>query len=197
MSELSAWDIDGTMRPGSLLAEAVLFGIEQGFIDADRFSDPSLPTYGEVDYFVEAITQRSRRDFKNLTDKITEDAANSLFPWVAERLEGQAHPLLISHSPDFLVKAFGKGIDIAHARGSYFHTKELAFSGHAVTLDKARALRRYMANQGITCLAFAAGDSLADLPLLTRAEHSVVVNPEQELAQIALRHGWEVVSTHE
>lgn len=197
MSELSAWDIDGTLRPGSLLADAVAHGIERGFIDPARFVDPACPSYAEVDYFIEAVTHRSRHDFKELLDRMSDEAAADIYPWAAERLLAQDSPVLISHSPDFLVKAFGRGIHVARCSGSYFHTRDLTFSGRAVTNDKARALRRYMRKAGLAQLAFAAGDSEADLPLLSKAEHSVVVNPGPHLTALALSHGWEVVTTDE
>lgn len=196
MSELSVWDLDGTIRPGSLLAEAISHGIQEGFIDAADYQDPAQPTYAEVDNFVHSITQRSRRDFHGLTDRLADEARTQAYPWALERLEGQSergYVVVLSHSPAFLVKAFCRGLDITNACGSYFHTKELVFSGRAVTLDKSRALARHLRRTGIARVDFAAGDSEADLPLLTRAEQAVVVNPKRQLAELALQNKWEII----
>lgn len=196
MSELSAWDLDGTIRPGSLLAEAISHGIGEGFIDASHYADPANPTYAEVDYFLEAITQRSRNDFAGLIDRLSDEARNQSYPWALERLDEQSKNgqiVVLSHSPAFLVKAFCRGLGVATASGSYFHTKELTFSGRASTLDKRRALARHLRKTGIDHLQFAAGDSEADLPLLTRANHATVVNPKNRLAEIAITNSWEII----
>lgn len=199
MRELSAWDLDGTIRPGSLLAEAVVHGGVEGFIDLSRFQNPALPTYGEVDYFVESITQRSRKDFQALTDKLSDEARSQSYDWALDRLESQTahedHIIVLSHSPDFLVKAFCRGLGIPNASGSFFHTSKHVFSGRAVTLDKQRALSRYMRKTNLNHLDFAAGDSENDLPLLTRAEHATVVNPSENLAALAIANHWEIIIT--
>jgi hypothetical protein len=77
MSEVCAYDIDGTVREGSLLADAILHGISAGFMDPARFADPARPTYPEVDYFVEAITHRSLKDFHEVTARISDEARQS------------------------------------------------------------------------------------------------------------------------
>ncbi|HEX4662172.1 MAG TPA: haloacid dehalogenase-like hydrolase [Candidatus Saccharimonadales bacterium] len=199
MSELHVWDLDGTIRQGSLLAEAVLHGGEEGFIDLSRFQNPAKPTYGEVDYFVEAITQRSRRDFRVLTDRLSDEARDQAYPWALDRLEQQAKSegniVVLSHSPDFLVRAFCRGLEIKHARGSFFHTSDLVFSGRAIMLDKMRALKRSMNRLNHSQLDFAAGDSDHDLPILSVAEHAVIVNPDPRLSELAQTHDWEIIRT--
>lgn len=200
MNRLAAWDLDGTIRPGSLLSDAVQHGISEGFMDPTRFVDPTTPTYEEVDYFVAALANRSRKDFQAVTDRLSDEAPLQAYPWALEELkrqntEGQA--IILSHSPDFLVRAFAKGLGVRKASGSWFHTSRLMFSGRAVTLKKQEALSRYMRSQGIGDLSFAAGDSEHDLPLLERAERSVVVNPSIVLAKLALDRGWHIIRTEE
>lgn len=199
MSEVCAWDLDGTIRPGSLLADAVLHGIQAGFIDETRFADPTCPSYGEVDYFVEAITARSRKDFLDVTEKLSDEARQQAYPWALERIQEQIsndqHALILSHSPDFLVRAFARGLGVRRGSGSHFHTSGLVFSGRAVTLDKQRALSRYLRQNELERVAFGAGDTESDLPLLTRAEHGLVVNPSAHLAELAMINSWEIIST--
>lgn len=195
-SELSVWDLDGTIRPGSLLSEAVQFGISEGFVDPAEFADPKQPTYTEVDYFVRAITNRSRKTFNTLTDRISDEARAHSFPWSLGEIDTQrrnGHPIIISHSPDFLVRAFARGIGVNHGHGSYFHTSKHIFSGHAVTSKKGAALSRYMRRHGFESLASGFGDTVADLPVLERADRPVAVNPSPVLAKIAEEKGWEIV----
>jgi len=200
MSELHAWDLDGTIRPGSLVGDAVSDSIAEGIIDGEGFEDPANPTLEEIWRFVGTLPGRSLGDFKPVTDRITEEAQNQAYPWAVEKIQWQTqhgHAIILSYSPDFLVRAFAKGLDMHRGRGSYYHTQKLVFSGHAVTLNKKTALRRYMRNRGITTVSFAAGDTEADVPVLELAEHAVVVNPNDQLAQLAMRKAWEIVETNE
>lgn len=199
MSELCAYDLDGTIRPGCLLTEALKHGAEAGFIDLSQFKDPDNPTYDEVDYFVSAITRRSRREFIELTDRLSDEAKDQAYPWALERLSAHhedKHVIIVSHAPDFLVRAFARGLGtIRRGRGSWFHTTDHVFSGRAVTLDKRQATNRYMREHGLAHFAFAAGDTLNDLPILERATEATVVNPDKTLAAMASEQGWEIITT--
>lgn len=198
MNEICAWDLDGTIRPGSLLADAINHGVAAGFIDAEDYADPSNPTYAEVDNFVKAITGRSRNDFLELTHRLSDEARDQAYPWALERIESQSESgqvLVLSHSPDFPVKAFCRGLNLPTSMGSFFHTRELTFSGRAVELDKRRMLAKQMRKLDITRLNFAAGDSEADLPILSRADSATVVNPKLRLAEIAIANNWEIIRT--
>src|SRR4029079_16941832 len=111
MSELCVWDLDGTIRPGSLMGEAVLHGIEAGLFDPARFANPAEPGYEEVDYFVEALGQQPAKALTELTDRLSEEAPDQAYDWALERLADQhknQHTLILSHSPDFVVKAFAR-----------------------------------------------------------------------------------------
>ena len=198
MSLLSAWDLDGTIRPGSLLGDAIAYGIQNGFIDPARYTDPSRPTYEDADTFIEHITGRHRHDFAGLMQQLGEEAREQTSPWALERLEAQAREgmvVVLSHSPDFLVKAFCYGLGIRTASGSYFHTRNYIFSGRTALLDKRRMLARHLREAGIDHLSFAAGDSIHDVPMLIRARHAVVVNPDEELTKLAQQSNWEIIRT--
>lgn len=201
MSELNVYDLDGTIRPGTLTGDVIQFGAAAGFIDVSKFKNPGNPGYEEIKYFLSALAGQSIRVFKELTDKISDEARDISFDWAIERMEGQAkredsHIIIASHGPDFMVRAFARGLDIVHrGRGSWFHTSGLVFSGRAATLDKQRAATRYMREQNLSRFAFAAGDTTHDLPLLRRAKEAVVVNPTEELTKMAEAENWEVIRT--
>lgn len=199
MNELSAWDLDGTIRPGNLSGDVVLHGIEAGFLDQARFVDPNMPTYDEILYMVSALEGQPHRVFRNLEDRLTAEAQSHAFPWALERLaeqKEQAHIVIFSHSPDFVVKAFARGLpEVKHARGSYFPTSQNTHLGFAQTLHKPQAVSRYIREKGLVGVGFAAGNSTEDLPVLRRAAHSVVVDPAEDLHQHAVQSGWEVVHT--
>lgn len=199
MSELCAYDIDGTIREGSLLGDAVVHGVKEGFINQERFADPLQPHYNEVDYFVEAITGRSRTVFNEMTDWLADSAHEQTMPWALDRLEHQRqqglYRALISHSPDFVVKAYARGLGVEHGHGSFFHTKDLVFSGRSSLRNKVRTVTSHVRIRQLGGIAFAAGDSTYDVPMLLRANHAAVVNPPANLQQLAIKHNWEVINT--
>jgi phosphoserine phosphatase len=203
MKKLAAWDLDGTMRPGSLFVDAVVHGGKMGFIDPTRFADVTHPTHDDLVYFVDSLANRSHRDFEGLMTELTEKGRNQIYPWARNRQQEQAadpdmHIVIFSTSPAFLVRAFVSGVDHIHwGRGSHFHTRKLVFSGHAKTLRKLPAVRRYMRENDISTLDFAAGDTMTDVPILQQARHSVVVNPTAELRALAESNAWEIIRTGE
>ena len=200
MSEMCAYDLDGTIRPGSLLTDIARHGINTGLFDPNVFADLDKPSWDELPQFFEAITNCSRHDFLELTDWLTESAAQQIYPWAQERMEYQTeqgyHVVIVSHSPDFAVKALARGLDaVKHAKGTYFHTQELVFSGRNITLNKRQSITRYLHQHSLNTLNFAAGDTHHDLPMLFRAQTAAVVNPDPELAQVAEAKGWEIINT--
>jgi phosphoserine phosphatase len=134
-----------------------------------------------------------------LIEKIEDEARTSAYPFALERLEYQAehsHPVIFSLSPAFMVKAFARGLGtVRHARGTYFHTQSNVFSGHRKTLEKVTAVRRYQREKSLPVLSFAAGDTVHDLGVLNRAESCLVVNPGEELTEIAESKNWEIIRT--
>jgi phosphoserine phosphatase len=198
VDKLYVWDLDGTIRPGSLLGDGIVHGIAAGFMTAEDYATPAEPTYADADTFLRDITGRSRHDFTDLITRLGEQARSQAHPWVLAKLEEQQQTgtvVVLSHSPDFLVKAYCRGLGISTASGSYFHTQAYIFSGRAVLLDKRRMLAKHLRKTGIAQASFAAGDSINDLPLLEKAKQAVVINPSEELAVIAERNGWEIIRT--
>lgn len=204
MAELCAWDVDGTIRPGFLFGEAVAHAAGEGIIDGDRIGDVSNPTWPEVRYFFESLQGVPVNKFAGLVQRVEEEATDRAYPWAIEMMLGQVdagnHVVLFSTSPDFLVRAFGRGLGskrVSHARGSWYHTRDGVFSGRAVTLDKVRAAKRCIREHRLSGFLFAAGDSLPDTYLLHRANRGLLVNPTGELTVAAAQHSWEVVNTEE
>lgn len=181
-----------------MLSDAILHGIKEGFIDETRFDDPYRPRYEEVDYFVEAVTGRSRAVFREVTDWLSDEAQAQTMDWALDRLNWQGnhgqYRALISHSPDFIVRAYGRGLGVEHSHGSYFHTKEGVFSGRTSLRDKARAMTNHVRVRQLGGIAFAAGDSLYDVPMLLKAQHGVLVNPSTDLQALAHQNNWEVIT---
>jgi len=197
--KLSVWDIDGTMRPGSLLIDTIKHGVKEGLFDPASFADVDNLTREHLDAFVRSVKGQSHSHFNEFTDMISDEAEASLFPWaqaeLAQQRERGDHIVALSLSPDFVVRAFTRGLGLHHGSGSFYGTNGLAFTGHAVDLNKVRKLARYRRQHGLGPAAWAAGDSESDVRVLTKAERAVVVNPSEKLARLAFEYGWQTVIT--
>lgn len=201
MREVSAYDIDGTLREGVMLKDAVHFGIENSLLDPSRFADLDHITMEEIGYFREALIGASKHTLKDLTDRISDEAVASTMEWGLERLDHHrkhgAYIVLVSQAADFLAKAYARGLGhrVDWAFGSYYHTTRGVFSGHAVDRAKVPSLHRHVRRRGHGDLVFAAGDSRFDIPMLQRAKEAAVVNPNEQLGALAIARGWEIIRT--
>jgi HAD superfamily hydrolase (TIGR01490 family) len=106
--------------------------------------------------------------------------------------------VVVSASPEEIVRPLCRylGIDDVIATkaqvdddGKYTGEIELYAYGEG----KAEAMRVMAAADGIDLTAsFAYSDSITDLPMLEAVGNPVVVNPDSDLAKIAIERGWEV-----
>jgi HAD superfamily hydrolase (TIGR01490 family) len=126
-----------------------------------------------------------------------------LYPEAVRLLEGNRsmgfEPVLVTGSPDFIVKPVARHLDIAD-----FAANRLAFSRGRATgrlrdpvmagSEKAQWCARYAAERRIdldTCWGYA--DSYHDLPFLAALGHPVAVNPDRKLEVAALQRQWPIV----
>jgi HAD superfamily hydrolase (TIGR01490 family) len=107
--------------------------------------------------------------------------------------------VIISSSPEEVVRplAVYLGVDDVIATRSKSgpdgrYTGELDF--YAYGPGKAEAIRALAERDGIDLTAsYAYSDSATDLPMLEAVGHPVVVNPDKELADIAVARDWQVM----
>ena len=107
--------------------------------------------------------------------------------------------VIISSSPEEVVRplAVYLGVDDVIATRSRSgpdgrYTGELDF--YAYGPGKAKAIRDLAERDGIDLTAsYAYSDSATDLPMLEAVGHPVVVNPDKELADIAIARDWQVM----
>ncbi|MFW2339005.1 MAG: HAD family hydrolase, partial [Acidimicrobiia bacterium] len=107
--------------------------------------------------------------------------------------------VIISSSPEEVVRplAVYLGVDDVIATRSKSgpdgrYTGELDF--YAYGPGKAEAIRDLAERDGVDLTAsYAYSDSATDLPMLEAVGHPVVVNPDKELADIAIARDWQVM----
>lgn len=107
-----------------------------------------------------------------------------------------AHILLLSSSPDFLVRRFAKFFGIQEWRGSsYYFDAKGAFSSIQETLtgEKKRSwlFQRQKSFQVEKGAIYAFSDSEEDLPLLKEAKNIYLIRPTKKLQKLGKKEGWQ------
>jgi len=115
-----------------------------------------------------------------------------VFKYLKVLQRAKVKTLLLSSSPDFLVRIVAKKLKISMWKGVSYK------KGSLILLDgfrKKEFVHKYLKSTGIEpdeVLAMA--DSLLDLPLLSSVGLPIVVNPEKSLLKISQERNWQVLS---
>ncbi len=191
MGALFVFDMDGTLLPGTTASVALAgtLGAGDQLHDLEaRFAAGDLDTRGfaaEVhDLFAPLTAAQVTATFRaaRLLDRAAE-----VFADIRAR---QERSLVITMSPDFFARELlGLGADAVH--GSRFPVPPyagVAFdpSGILTPDDKPRLVATELAAAGIgpdRCVAF--GDSMSDAPLFRALPHTVAVNADDHLLELA------------
>lgn len=103
--------------------------------------------------------------------------------------------MLLSSSPQFLVKRFAEKFQIPISQGSTYHYDQNGcFSGIASTMDgesKRKFVEQFCAEQSIllkNTLGFS--DSFDDLPLLLQLGEVQIIRPSLRLRTFSQKRGW-------
>lgn len=108
------------------------------------------------------------------------------------------YTLLLSNSPDFLVKQIAQMLKVNHYEATrYALDKDQKFC-HIATImqgeEKAASVLKIAEGLGIERTAITAySDSIWDLPLLEAVGTAVVINPDQRLKKISRQHKWKML----
>lgn len=196
--ELHLYDLDETVRRGSLIADLVRFCATQGYLDISKLQDPAHPSYAEVPIVTQALIGKSKHDFQPLLDHIESTAIAQSYPQILSRIRGQyEHGDIIaiaSHGHDFLVDRVVAGLKLVHyAQGSRFYTdKNGLFNGEATLLNKREYALHLMRSLGGLTVTSATGDSIHDKDMLELALEPLAFNPDGELEAYARQRGWRI-----
>lgn len=107
-----------------------------------------------------------------------------------------ARLVLLSGSPDFLVKPIARALGLREAHGSEYNVdgqgclvglKRLLDGQWKADFLKAEASR----SKAVQSIAYS--DHILDLPLLEFVKLPIVVNPERRLRKLARRRGWKIL----
>jgi HAD superfamily hydrolase (TIGR01490 family) len=210
------FDLDRTLMAGSSGIFFARAAFETGMITRARlardvYENLRFRLRGSNDDWADAVRRRVGemiagvpvRDLERLSPRVLAGVLPRLYPQMLERAyEHQDAGRLVyivtaasQEMADLLahVLAFDGGL------GSRSEVRDGRYTGRAAgpfnyREGKVIAMRELAERERIDLAAsYAYSDSESDLPMLRTVGHPVVVNPDTDLAQVALREGWEVV----
>lgn len=108
------------------------------------------------------------------------------------------HVLILSSSPDFLVKAIAGRLQVPHWSATIYECDEKgklsAIKQVMEGQDKADYLKKLMDQLQVAQSALTVySDSYLDLPILKMAGKAIAVGPDSHLKRISLQNGWEIL----
>ncbi len=210
------FDLDRTLMAGSsgiFFARAAYEAgmITRGRLLGDLYQNLRFRLRGSTDDWAEEVRRRvgemlsgvAVRDLQRMSPRVLAGVLPRLYPQMLER----AYAHQDAGRPVYIVTAASQEMAdlLAHVLvfdggvGSRLEVRDGLYTGRAAgpfnyREGKVLSLRELAARDGIDLAAsFAYSDSESDLPMLRAVGHPVVVNPDPELARIAVEEGWEVL----
>lgn len=210
MSELYAFDLDGTMIPGALAEMAFVELTDRGLLNLSGETIDEVMRLSPTNYN-EYVRQSVRKlndgvrgaQLKTLTPiarLIAEREIENVFEEIKDELTAArkigAKIVIISASPQLFVESFANILDSDYAYGAQWHMRDGIvrddIDQHNVRFDKGLVLSTIANNLRSTPFA-AFGDTRNDIPMLELSRRAVAVNPKPDLREKALATGWEII----
>lgn len=215
MSErkLAVFDVDGTIRPGSIVDDAFWQLTERGIFQPSEETVRTLQTLkdsGSHDYimtlvhaYVDAKKGVSIDEIRKFARSFAKDSVPLLDPEIMARID--AHKAngdllaMISGSPGVYIRALAKELEFDAASGSryyrsgrIYHTQRAAEDRGSMDLKPIIALKMAL-SLGASGICAAYGDTMGDVKVLELAENPVAVHPDYTLREVAESRSWEII----
>lgn len=216
---LALFDLDNTLLSGDSDFEWSQFLIEQGVLDRELFEAKNLKFYEQykagvldirefLDFQLKPLSRHARKvldawheEFMRI--KVRPMMGSAARALVAKHLAAQDVCLIITATNSFVTAPIAREFGVPHLIGTDPEQVNGEFTGNVAGIPsfregKVTRLENWMAERGWDWSSFSAttfySDSLNDLPLLSRVQHPVAVDPDATLREHAQRNGWEIIS---
>jgi HAD superfamily phosphoserine phosphatase-like hydrolase len=208
----AAFDVDGTIFKSSLAEKIVEHGIADGLFDAEPFNDvyesrrrwQQNNTEGVYQAYLKQlvgslVVQMAGVDVEHF-DKVTADMIEEhsvrkfRLPKKMIRALADSHtPIVLSGSPDVLVRPFVADMNITAVYGSSYEIKDGKFTGLAKSVGNKALLLRELVEQDVVTRegSIAMGDTYNDVPMLEYATYAVMFNGSRTLTDYGEVFGWD------
>lgn len=208
----AAFDVDGTIFKSSLAEKIVEHGIAEGLFDAEPFNEvyESRRRWQEnnsegvylayLDQLIgELVTQMAGVELDRFnavaaTMLSKHEARKFRLPRMMIRTLAATHtPVIISGSPDVLVRPFVGDLNVASVFGSYYEVENGRFTGLAKSIGNKALLLEEMVRKGDLSRdgSVAMGDTFSDVPMLEYADRAMMFNPSRTLSDYGEVLGWD------
>ncbi len=216
---LALFDLDNTLLSGDSDFEWSQFLIDQGVLDRELFEAKNLKFYEQ--YKAGTLDIHEFLDFQ--LKPLSRHARNVLDAWHEDFMRLKVRPMMGQAARDLVAKhrAAGDVCVIVTATNSFVTApiaREFAVE-HLIATDpeqkngeftgrvdgvpsfrdgKVERMEMWLASHGWNWTSFADtwfySDSLNDLPLLSKVNRPVAVDPDPTLREYAVNQGWPVIS---
>lgn len=212
----AVFDIDGTIFRSSLYLEIVYALAEQGTIKLpkDNSHEKALKAWHQrmkrnsyqayIETLVNILDSQVKgmkiADFEKAAEKVVNEQV--LFTYVYPRrliedLRKKGYFLIaLSGSQIEMVERFAKHWGFDAWIGQVWEREDDHYNGvfHKTHKGKGKFLDELAEKHGLTHEdSYAIGDTMGDIELLERAEHTIAFNPARQLAHYAQEQGWDIV----
>lgn len=217
MRKVAIFDIDGTVFRSSLLIELTDALVQEGIFPSGvrkiyvQACKNWLDRKAPYEKYIEAVIKGFDRnikgvryeEFSRIAGKVAAFHKNRIYRYSSELIKSlkkkNYYLLAISHSPQKVVKEFGKKLGFDKIYGRIFELDDRKrFTGKMLysdlIFDKARILKRAVEKEKLTIKgSVGVGDTESDISFLKMVERPICFNPNQKLYRYAKRAGWKIV----
>lgn len=215
VSKIAVFDLDGTLFRWQLFYELQLELVDEGFFSPkttkalqDAFFAWQSRTGSFRDFeqvAVPAMDERIRhisvKDFEAMAKHVVERSSHKVYRYTRElaaslKQDGY-HLLALSGSHQEIAEPFSKVYGFDACIGCLYEREGDKYTGTILRRPfgrKAELLKEYAEINGFSMKgSVAIGDSHGDIDMLEMVDRPIAFNPSEELLEIALAKGWEVV----
>lgn len=215
MSKIAVFDLDGTFFRWQLFYELQLELVDEGFFTPeqsknirDSFYNWQSRTGSFRDFEHIAVTAMDERMPLMTVDYLEEAAkrviarsSHKVYQYTRELAaslkKDDYHLLAISGSQQEIAEPFSKLYGFDECIGCLYERKDGKYTGVILRRpygQKARILQEYVDAHGLSLEnSVGIGDSKGDIDMLELVDRPIAFNPSEELLELALAKGWEVV----
>lgn len=205
-----AFDLDGTLIPGSLVERAFSELLRRGDLNLSDDEIRTILEYKNVDEseyirqtvrgFSDGIRGLPTKHLRRVAKEIAQQDAVTIYPEMNRILDdvraNGEDIVIISGSPRMFVEAFGHEIGATVSDGTHHYSARGIIHEtrprRKAIWEKGEHLNSICRSIGGQAVS-AYGDAMNDLPMLSSALKPTAVNPLPDLREVALERHWPII----